>query len=108
MRPRNTRKRIATVTLVSLILSPSGLVGAGPFMRSTSTQGTAAQKPTATPAAKPVPPPATPAPVDGTWPRRRTTPSGGALALYQPQIASWEDQKRMTLFSAVLVHCQTG
>jgi hypothetical protein len=38
---------------------------------------------------------------DGGWPRAYTTPSGGRLLLYQPQIASWDGQKRMVAYSAV-------
>ena len=30
-----------------------------------------------------------------------TTPSGAALVIYQPQIASWADQKHATLYAAV-------
>ena len=38
--------------------------------------------------------------VDGEWPRRFTTPSGAAVTLYQPQVASWQDQKHLVLFRA--------
>ena len=40
-------------------------------------------------------------PVDGGWPRAYSTPAGAQLILYQPQVASWPDQKRMTMYSAV-------
>ena len=42
-----------------------------------------------------------PAPIDGGWPRAYSTPSGGELLLYQPQVASWEDEKRMVAYAAV-------
>jgi len=29
------------------------------------------------------------------------SPSGASIVLYQPQIASWPDQKHMTLYTAV-------
>ena len=70
---------------------------------------TTAQKPAGT-AQAPVPtasapkgtaPAATTAEPDGGWPRAYTTPSGGRLLLYQPQIASWDGQKHMVAYSAV-------
>jgi hypothetical protein len=38
---------------------------------------------------------------DGGWPRAYVSPSGASIVLYQPQIASWPDQKHMTLHVAV-------
>ena len=68
----------------------------------------AAQTPAAKPpAARRRPPPATgkpttaPAEPDGGWPRAYTTPSGAALVIYQPQLASWADQKHATMYAAV-------
>jgi len=56
-------------------------------------------------AAKPGAAPAATAPAtgdrDGGWPRAYLTPSGGQLLLYQPQIASWDAQKRMVAYGAV-------
>jgi hypothetical protein len=40
------------------------------------------------------------APVDGGWPRVYVTGSGASLVLYEPQIASWADQKRMVMYAA--------
>ena len=40
-------------------------------------------------------------PRDGGWPRTYTTPSGARVVLYQPQIASWVDERDMTLSAAV-------
>ena len=55
--------------------------------------------------AKPAAPKAAAAPpqqlVDGGWPRAYTTPSGAALIVYQPQVASWDDQKHMAAYAAV-------
>src|SRR5689334_11017138 len=44
---------------------------------------------------------ATDATVDGGWPRAYTAASGVQIVLYQPQIASWPDQKHMTIYAAV-------
>jgi hypothetical protein len=35
------------------------------------------------------------------WPRAYQTPSGGRVVVYQPQIASWESQKKLVGFAAV-------
>jgi hypothetical protein len=48
-------------------------------------------------AAAPAPPP----PVDGGWPRFYDLPSGGAIVVYQPQVASWDKQKHLVAFSGV-------
>src|SRR5262245_6047054 len=38
---------------------------------------------------------------DGGWPRTYAVAGGGIATLYQPQIASWENQKQMISWSAV-------
>jgi hypothetical protein len=43
----------------------------------------------------------TPPAGDGGWPRGYVTASGARVVLYQPQVASWPDQKKMTLYAAV-------
>src|SRR5262249_4302836 len=43
----------------------------------------------------------TAAPIDGGWPRFYTTPSGAQVVLYEPQVASWDDQKHIVMYSAV-------
>src|SRR5262245_44489447 len=40
-------------------------------------------------------------PADGGWPRTYQSAFGARIVLYEPQVASWVDQKRMTLYSAV-------
>jgi len=35
------------------------------------------------------------------WPRRYTAPDGAHLVVYEPQVADWVDQKRLTLHAAV-------
>ncbi|HKF65780.1 MAG TPA: hypothetical protein VKB36_04615 [Vicinamibacterales bacterium] len=40
-------------------------------------------------------------PVDGGWPRVYATGSGARLVLYEPQVASWANQKRIAMYAAV-------
>ena len=40
-------------------------------------------------------------PADGGWPRAYNTASGGRIVLYEPQVASWPDQKHMVMYTAV-------
>ena len=83
------RSRIALVTACSLLLPPPAFPQNAP--------PTTAQKPPAKAAA--------PAPasrdVDGGWPRAFSTAAGATVILYQPQVASWKDQKRVVLDLAV-------
>src|SRR4051812_45877034 len=44
---------------------------------------------------------AAPAPADGGWPRAYTTGSGARLMLYEPQVESWKDQRRIVMYAAV-------
>ena len=61
-----------------------------------------AQASTAKPAATPAQASSAVAPpIDGGWPRAYSTESGGGVVVYQPQVASWDKQKRMVAFSAV-------
>src|SRR5215470_8158750 len=64
---------------------------------------TAAPANAAAPAAKTAAPGTAgpPAPPDGGWPRAYTTASGGNIIVYQPQMASWDQQKHMVAYSAV-------
>jgi hypothetical protein len=39
--------------------------------------------------------------VDGGWPRTYTTASGASLIVYQPQMASWANQKHAVAYSAI-------
>jgi hypothetical protein len=39
-------------------------------------------------------------PADRGWPRDYETPSGALVTLYQPQVASWENQKHMVAYAA--------
>jgi hypothetical protein len=47
-------------------------------------------------------------PIDGGWPRMYALESGGSVLAYQPQVASWKDQKHMVAFSAVSYRDKAG
>ena len=83
----NWKNRIASVTTCSLLLSPPMIPVFGQ---------SAAPKKTAAPAT-----PAPEVPADGGWPRAYNTSSGAMMVVYQPQVASWEDQKHMVLYLAI-------
>jgi len=38
---------------------------------------------------------------DPGWPRNYKLPNGGSVVIYQPQIQSWEEQKKIVMWSAV-------
>jgi hypothetical protein len=75
---------VAIATALSLALPPAA-----------ASQAPATPKPAATPTAAATPP------VDGGWPRAYSTPGGGGILIYQPQVASWDDQRRMIAYAAV-------
>lgn len=103
------RKGVAVATLASLALSP-----VQPILSAMPQQATAPKPEAATakPAARAVKPAAAASaaaqPVDGGWPRSYKTASGGDVVLYQPQIASWPDQQKMTAYSAVAYTAKAG
>jgi hypothetical protein len=39
--------------------------------------------------------------VDGGWPRDYVTANGGALRIFQPQIASWDGQRKILAYAAI-------
>jgi hypothetical protein len=84
------KKFITNVTILSLIASPAGPVAGAQSSGSTATAPAARKTATTTNTA-----------ADGGWPRAYTTPAAARLVLYQPQVASWPDQKHMTLYAAV-------
>src|SRR4249919_3213072 len=95
-RLRSTRGIVALVTSANLVAS-SWL----PAIHAQATQTAAPKTTTQAPAAKPAAKPAQPPPPDGGWPRQYVTKSGAPFLVYQPQIATWDDQKKMTAYSAV-------
>ena len=76
------RRPLVWLSLFSLLLAPGGTLA---LWAQTTARG-------ATPA---------PAAPDGGWPRHYTSPDGGRVLLYEPQIANWEGQKLLTLHAAV-------
>src|SRR4030095_571394 len=101
-RPRaRFRARVAGLAIISL-LGPSIAPLIAAQTPAPSTQKPAA--PTQKPAASTQKPAASGAAVtepDGGWPRAYTAPSGATIVFYQPQVASWVDQKHATLYAAV-------
>jgi hypothetical protein len=91
-RLRAIRRRIAIVAIWSLLLPPGGLVRALAFPHE-SNAGAQAQPARRTPSATPL--------LDGGWPKSFTTPSGARLNLYEPQVASWENQRHVKILGAV-------
>ena len=103
-------QRLATlVVCFSLLLQPAGTH----MVAAAAEQQTAKPAPPAQPAGTPRP--ATPAastqaqPVlDGGWPRVYGLEDGGSILVYQPQIASWANQRDMLAFSAVSYRDKAG
>ena len=63
---------------------------------------TQSQPPAAKPATDQTPAAAAAAPAEvDPWPRAFTTKSGAGVIIYQPQVASWTDQKHAVLYAAV-------
>src|SRR5690349_18256946 len=84
------------VTLAALVwpsLDPLALAG----------QSSKPQPATAKPAAAPAPAPAAAATPASrlAWPRDYATSSGGAVRIFQPQIASWDGRKHIVMYAAV-------
>ena len=100
----STARVVALIAAVTMLTPPQLLAVAG---RQASGAPAAqppapAQPATAKPAtAKPAAAPATPPPIDGGWPRMYDMPNGSSILMYQPQIASWPNQKHMVAFSAI-------
>jgi len=90
------RASVAVVTALAMAFSPAAPLVAGPSPAQAS--GAA---PTTAPATAAKAPAAPAPPVDGGWPRAYTTPSGGKVLVYQPQVASWDDQRRLVGYAAV-------
>ena len=112
--PTPLRRLATVVAMLNLVLQPAAprLLASGGRQTASKPATSTAQAPTkpATPttqtaAAKPAqttsPAPAAPPPVDGGWPRLQTLKSGASYLIYQPQVASWDQQKKMVAFSAV-------
>jgi hypothetical protein len=116
----NLKKRAVRVLAVAAV----AVVALEPTVRLTAAAVSQSQPPTKPPAPAPSTVPAkttptataqaaataaaTPAPVDGGWPRMYDLTGGGTMLVYQPQISSWANQKRMVAFSAVSYRDKTA
>jgi hypothetical protein len=93
------RAAVALATALSLV--------AGPALPLAAQAPAGPPKPASTPVPKAAPArpaaasPAAGAAVDGGWPRAYSTPAGGQILVYQPQVASWADQRHMVAYAAV-------
>ena len=81
MRTRRSGRRIAPVvfSVAALLMAPGGALDA--YMQVASAPAADA--------------------ADGGWPRHYVAPDGAEVVIYEPQIASWQDQAHMTLLAAV-------
>jgi hypothetical protein len=76
-------------------------LAAGTALLSSESLSLVAQTPPPKPPAKATPAPVPARDVDGGWPRDLGMKDGGAIRMFQPQIASWDGQRKMVLYSAV-------
>src|SRR5918995_2705430 len=113
MNHKTRRERALAIIMAFVVLAPVTPLAS----RTVSGQGAPAKPPSPAPTA-PSPiaqgvtaPSATAAdarPIDGGWPRVYALESGGSVLAYQPQIASWKNQKHMVAFSAVSYRDKAG
>src|SRR4051794_1575719 len=83
------RRRVAVAAICSLLLPPPAT-----FAGAQATPAAPAAQAAAKTASRPPD-------LDGGWPRAYSTPDGAMVLLYEPQVASWTDQKRAVLYLAV-------
>ena len=103
------RAAVAITTALTLMVAPAAPLlaqappastpPASPAPAKPATPATAAKPATGAPAA--AKPAAAPQPHDGGWPRGYVTASGAKIVVYQPQVASWDDQKHAVVYAAV-------
>ncbi len=84
------RSVVAVLTAFELLLSPLAPLAAAQTASPPATPP-ASTAPTVVPATGP----------DGGWPRDLGAPDGGEIRIFQPQIASWDGQRRMVAYAAV-------
>src|SRR5215813_12118887 len=75
------------------------LLSIGPLLSILALEQTPA--PAGPAAAKTAGAPSSAATVEKSWPRRFDTSSGANITIFQPQIASWENQKHIVGYAAV-------
>ena len=100
---------IAAFGLFIQTTAPIGLTAAQAGAKPVpSAQAAAPGKPAAQAGAAPAKP-RLPSPiVDGGWPRIYDLPSGGTILVYQPQVASWDNQRHLVAYSAVSQRAKGG
>jgi hypothetical protein len=100
MRTFPRAQRALTMLAIVSLLQPTVTIPLG--AQSTAKPATKSPPPPTATAAKPAAATAAaPAPIDGGWPRRYLVSGGGDITIYQPQIATWDQQRHMVAFSAV-------
>jgi hypothetical protein len=93
------RNLVAVATALSLVLSPLAPCWAQTASPPAKPAGSSPPKKAG--ATTPAQTAGTQGAPDGGWPRGYETPSGGKIVVYQPQVASWDDQKHMAAYAAV-------
>jgi hypothetical protein len=93
LRLRSCHLGIAALTALTLVLPP-GLWSGLRWAQAAPQQSQAAQKPASSSS------PQKPGD-DGGWPRTYKLSNGGSAIVYQPQIASWENQQHIAFWAAV-------
>ena len=84
------RSAVAVLTACEVLLSPLA-----PLVRAQTASSPPAQPASSASPAVPATGP------DGGWPRDLAAPDGGEIRIFQPQIASWDGQRRMVAYAAV-------
>lgn len=100
---KRARTLVTAVVALSLIAEPSLsiVVAARSQAQPPAKPATESPKSPSTPS-KATPTAATPTPIiDGGWPRSSDLPSGDNIVVYQPQVASWDQQTQLIAFSAI-------
>jgi hypothetical protein len=83
----------AQTTTPSRASEQSGAAPSTPRPASASPKAAAPKAAAAAPAATPE--------LDGGWPRDYSTPTGGSLRVFQPQVATWDGQRHMVALAAL-------
>ena len=81
---RSVCRPVVWLTLCAMLAGQAGLAPAYAQTNAGATSGTSS-----------------PQPADGGWPRPYTAADGARLVVYQPQVASWENQKLLTAWAAM-------
>ncbi len=95
---RPVRRKVVVATVLAMLVQPVAPAVGGQGQASGSPLAAAAASANAASAAV----------GDRGWPRAYETPSGLRFTIYQPQIASWETQRRMVAYAAVSVELPGG